>query len=174
MLWTKYLFLILSFTILVASLYSTSSLHASSTYKVWALAYNVDAQAGNVSACTFSTTIYAVKCEYFDLSKLFLAKGSNPNFIIGNVPVVLDAPPPADMQLCLEVQQEPKTNAKPGDRLFQCKPVAKDNKGFYIAKFNLKAMKPNTPEVANSPASNDTGRTNLKPEILSTMPFNKP
>lgn len=142
---------------LIGSVFSVQSLHAASTYKLWALAFNVDPQAGNISACTFAATVTAVKCEYFDLSKLYLDKGSNPNFVVGFVPILLEAPPPSDMQMCLEAQKEAGTNAKPGDWLFQCKPVTKDAKGFYIAKFDLMGMSQNN--TSQSVIKKDNGDT---------------
>jgi hypothetical protein len=58
--WTKQLFLILSFTVLIAGIYSVESVHAADTYKVWILAYNVDPQASYVSACADGTQLVVV------------------------------------------------------------------------------------------------------------------
>jgi len=149
-------------TFLLLGLNSIQDSHAASTFKIWAIAFNVSPEAGHISACSFATTVQAVKCEYFDLSKLSLKKGNSPNFVIGFVPVVLDSPPPADMQMCLEAQQEPGTNAKPGNWLFQCKPVTKDSKGFYVANFNLKGMKPTIPGPTNDLTFNQTGKNGFR------------
>ena len=126
-----------------------------SGFKVWILAYNVDPQASYVSACAFGPSLDTPNCAYFDLSKIFIEKGGKKDFIAGFISIVSNTLPPSDMQVCLEAQQEAGTNAKPGDWLFQCKPVTQDNKGFYIAKFDLKGMTriPSSSSADSQPAT---------------------
>jgi hypothetical protein len=123
--------LLLFFAICIASVNLPLSIQAGTQYKVWILAYNVHAGIGNLSACIFTEVGW---CEEFDMSKLFLEKGSQSKFIAGFVPITLDAPPQADMQMCFETQDQPV------GYLFKCQPITMDSKGFYTATLDFKQM----------------------------------
>jgi hypothetical protein len=77
------------------------------------------------------------------MSNLFVEKGGKKDFIAGFVTRELNSPPPADMQMCLEAQLTNGSNASPGD-WFQCKPIIKDDKGFYTSQIDFTGLKYST------------------------------
>jgi hypothetical protein len=89
------------------------------------------------------------------MSKLFVEKGGKKDFIAGFVTRELNSPPPADMQMCLEALLTNGSNASPGD-WFQCKPIIKDDKGFYTSQIDFTGLKNSTLQPYQ-PTNNMTG-----------------